>query len=108
MQYASDPYWGEKAAHFYYQLDTRDNQKDQKSITVHTELAQNDIPVYADKEKTSILYTMPAQEITSFVIEKQEDDWYTIASEAPVSDQKIDVSASYRSSVGYIKIKDLH
>ena len=107
MQYASDPYWGEKAAHFYYQLDTRSHQKDQKTITIQTQFVQNDIPVYADTKESSILYTVPAQEIASFVIEKQDDDWYTIASEAPVSDQKIDVSASYRSSVGYIKIKDL-
>lgn len=108
VQYASDPYWGEKAAHFYYQLDTRSHQKDQKTITIQTQFVQNDIPVYADTKESSILYTVPAQEIASFVIEKQDDDWYTIASEAPVSDQKIDVSASYRSSVGYIKIKDLH
>lgn len=107
VQYASDPYWGEKAAHFYYQLDARSNNKDQKNITIHTQFVTQDILVYADKEKSSVLYTIPAGQIASFVIEKKENNWYTIASEAPVSNQAIDTTASYRNSVGYIQVKDI-
>lgn len=111
VQYASDPYWGEKAAHFYYQLDKQNNYVDYNTIHLQTKITQGEFSVYASKDTKDPLYTYAPFSIVSFVIENEEENgnetWYTVNSESPVIDQKIDVSADYRSSVGYIKANDL-
>ena len=104
-QYASDPYWGEKAASFYYSLD---NGKDLNEIQIITQKLKNDLNVY-DEIDGSILYSYEKGDIISFVCTDSDNGWYQIMSEAPVKDGKIDINSTYtKDSVGYIQASDLN
>lgn len=105
VQYASDPYWGEKAASFYYSLD---NGKDLNEIQIITQKLKNDLNVY-DKIDGSVLYSYEKGDIISFVYTDSDNGWYQIMSEAPVKDGKIDINSTYtKDSVGYIQASDLN
>lgn len=105
VMYASDPYWGEKAASFYYSLD---DDKDINNIQLITTKLNKDINVYADDNAEDILYSYSSGDIVSFIIQKTENGWYQITSEAPVNNNKIDINKTFTSeSIGYVRIEDL-
>lgn len=102
VNYASDPYWGEKAASIYYQLEPQAYKK-YKLITVDPE---HSIDIY-NKENGDILYTYERHEIASFIVLNEDDHWYKIQSEVPIKNDKISVKSNYKCSVVYIQKDDL-
>ena len=104
VMYASDPYWGEKAASFYYNLD---NKKDFNTIQIITIKLKNDLNVYNAIGK-DILYSYKKGEIVSFNYVNTENGWYKIMSEAPYINNQIDVNKAYDSRcIAYIKASDI-
>lgn len=104
VMYASDPFWGEKAASFYYNLDTG---KDIKNIQVLTTKLSDKLNVY-DEINGSVLYSYEKGEIASFNIIKTKDGWYQVMSEAPIKDGKLNTEIEYtKDCIGFIKIDDL-
>ena len=103
VNYASDPYWGEKAASFYYQLD--EDGIDQKKNPIKTIQLSKDLKVYAPNKK-DVLYTYKKGSIASIHILKDEHRYYKISSEAPVKDNHLNVNAKYKNSYAYIKKSD--
>lgn len=100
VNYASDPYWGEKAASFYYRLDTKGIDRKQNKIKVVT-LSQ-DLNIYA-KDKKTVLYSYKKGSIVSIHILKEMNGWYKIASEAPIKNNKINTKIKYNPSYAYIE-----
>lgn len=90
VQYASDPYWGEKAASMYYHLD---QGVDSSQISIVTTITQQELPV--KDEDGQVLYSYPKNSIASFVVISQEGNTYEVVPEAPIKDGKIDPSISF-------------
>ena len=103
VKYASDPYWGEKAASFYYHLD--EGGIDQEKNPIKTIQLSKDLKVYAPNKK-NVLYTYKKGEIVSIHILKEEIGYYKISSEAPVKDNDLNVNSKYKNSYAYIKKSD--
>jgi beta-N-acetylglucosaminidase len=99
VNYASDPYWAEKAAFFYYQLEP----DAYKENTLITKVANRDISVYNGIDK-DVLYTYEKGDTASFLVIKEQDGWLQVRSELP----KGSIDDLYtEDSVGYIKKADL-
>lgn len=96
VQYASDPYWGEKAASIYYQLEP--NLKNKPSTWICTQ----DISVY-DKPNGHVLYTYSKKTIMSVIIKKQAHGWTQIASEVPIKNGAININGTYQNDSAYIE-----
>ena len=100
VNYASDPYWGEKAASFYYHLD--EDGIDQKKNVVKTIQLSKNLKVYAPNKK-DVLYTYNDGDIVSIHILKEENGYYKVSSEAPVKNNRLDTNIKYKNSYAYIK-----
>lgn len=100
VNYASDPYWGEKAASFYYHLD--EDGIDRKKNVVKTIQLSKNLKVYAPNKK-DVLYTYNDGDIVSIHILKEENGYYKVSSEAPVKNNHLDTNIKYKNSYAYIK-----
>lgn len=114
VRYASDPYWGEKAAAFYRKFDTAMGLKDQK-FPILIKNVEN-APLYEKPDKKStVLYKTPTVNHYSFyildTIKNGKDTWYKVKSDAPIKKGSVDLEASaYDETQGivYVNSKDLH
>ncbi len=55
VKYASDPYWGEKMAQYYYLLDSAKGMQDYNKYTIAVKKASTSIGIYKDASNTSTL-----------------------------------------------------
>lgn len=110
VSYASDPYWGEKAAQYYYKLDEALGFKDKDAYTLGINLDSDAIDVYQFSDLNSqILYQSNANEDYAFVILEAFDanghSWYKIQSDASLDqDSTVELLYDYdfANHVGYI------
>lgn len=107
VDYASDPYWGEKAAAFYYQLDGLIGYADYNSIHVETFIADEDIPVYGSEKGRNKLYTYKKGTLVSIALKNpdtiKKDGYRMIYSEVPVENKKKNIDGIYTPDCnGYI------
>lgn len=103
VNYASDPYWAEKAAFFYYQLDP----DAYKSYTLITQEAKKEIPVY-NKVNGDVLYSYDQSDIVSFLVIDEKDGWIEVQSEIPIINNKGNIEEIYtKDSTVYVKRADL-
>lgn len=115
VSYASDPYWGEKAAQFYMNIDKAFGSKDYNSVALGIKTSTDDVKVYQyDSTTSTILYSTGKNPDFSFVIldtiTNAEGDWYKVQSEATLNDEsKVDMIYYYDYSnyVAYIKQSDV-
>lgn len=96
VQYASDPYWGEKAASIYYQLEP--TLKNKPSTWICTQ----DISVY-DQPNGHVLYTYAKGSVISVLVKKESDGWIQIASETPIKNGAININGTYQNDSAYIE-----
>lgn len=101
VSYASDPYWGEKAAALYYSLEPEAYQNN----TLMTYQLDQDLNVYS-KDGT-ILYTYKAGKVVSFLVKGESKDRYEVASEVPIKNNQANVKAAYNNASAYVKKSDL-
>lgn len=116
LSYASDPYWGEKAAHWAWQLDLY--TKDKSDVGNETLVFKDAGAVNVRKEpstSSTVLYTTPANANMSFVLLEEvkgstvsgSDVWYKIQLDVPLNSNRtaIDYSGDkydFAKSYGYI------
>lgn len=112
VSYASDPYWGEKAAQNYYLLDKKLGMEDFNKYTIGIKDISNEINIYKNPNSESeILYSTDKQKDTSFIIletiNNDEGQWYKIQSDAALNDDgNVDNNVyyySFKDDIGYIK-----
>lgn len=92
VQYASDPYWGEKAAQYAFLMDEALGKKDWNRYCLG--ISQNkEVQLYETASKQSnVVYTVKKQGTFSFVLlEKttnKEGTWYLVQSDPSLDDKK--------------------
>lgn len=102
VRYASDPYWGEKAADFYRTFDMVMQGKDQSFSYL---VSEQPLTVYKGKEESTVLYKIDSVP-TSLLVLKQEDGWIRVRSDGAVNDgklQKSSITYDLKSSFGFVK-----
>lgn len=116
LSYASDPYWGEKAAHWAWSLDLY--TKDKSDVGKETLVFKDAGAVNVRKEpstSSTVLYTTPENANMSFVLLDEvkgstvsgSDVWYKIQLDVPLNSGRtaIDYSGDkydFTKSYGYI------
>lgn len=116
LSYASDPYWGEKAAHWAWSLDLY--TKDKSDVGKETLVFKDAGAVNVRKEpstSSTVLYTTPENANMSFVLLDEvkgstvsgSDVWYKIQLDVPLNSNRtaIDYSGDkydFVKSYGYI------
>lgn len=116
LSYASDPYWGEKAAHWAWSLDLY--TKDKSDVGKETLVFKDAGAVNVRKEpstSSAVLYTTPENANMSFVLLDEvkgstvsgSDVWYKIQLDVPLNSNRtaIDYSGDkydFAKSYGYI------
>ena len=109
IMYASDPYWGEKAANYYYMFDRDNGLLDynyyQLGITTHDSLN-----VRVEPNLTSgIPYNLKYQNVPVIILDEVEgayvngsNKWYKIVSDANLTDNRNSIqSCSYTNYYNY-------
>ena len=115
VSYASDPYWGEKAAVYYRQLDEGFGSVDENQYTLGIKTSSDAVDVYQYPQADSdVLYTTRKNPDFSFVIlssfSNDDGDWYQVQSEATMDeDSKVALSYNYDYSndLAYIRQSDV-
>ena len=101
VDYASDPYWGEKNAAMYYSLEPEIYKKNNLICFQ----AKKDIDVY--DASGSVLYSYKAGATVSFLKIKNAGNKIEVASETPIQNHTSDVKASYNNAKAYVKKSDI-
>lgn len=109
--YSDDPYWGEKAAGRYYQLDRDLGGTDLNRYALGIRSEKGETKVY-DEPDGKVLYTTGQAPDMAFVIIGTDDSglWWKVQSEATISDDKtVDLNYTYHftTDVGYIRMSDI-
>ncbi len=115
VSYSADPYWGEKAAAYYRNLDRTIGAGDGHSYTIG--IKTNDAFVYVfqyPENGSKVLYNSGQNPDMAFVILghviNDYGEWYKVQSEATLNaDSLIDLSYDYdyENDLGYIKAEDI-
>ncbi|MCH4285338.1 MULTISPECIES: glucosaminidase domain-containing protein [Erysipelotrichaceae] len=114
VKYASDPYWGEKAAQYAMEIDEALGGKDQSQYALGIS-NQKEISVYTSADtKSKKLYTIEKGATFSFVlleeIKNKDGQWYRVQSDIALNkDRKRvnDGTYSFKDSYGYIKAENI-
>lgn len=117
VSYASDPYWGEKAAQYYYQMDKTLGGNDANRYTI--KILKNDVKnakAYAlPNTSSNVIFLTPSYtDYALIIIDEMEGDevdgstlWYKIQSDAILNSRRsaIDLSAenyNFQTDVVYM------
>lgn len=105
VSYASDPYWGEKAAQYYQRMDEALGDKDENAYALGVVATAKEVAVHKEASVDSaILYTNEGNRDFSFVLLEKQGEWYKIQSDTSLSTSSI---YDYENSIGYIKQSDI-
>ncbi|NLC96085.1 MAG: hypothetical protein GX675_00730 [Erysipelotrichaceae bacterium] len=111
VSYASDPYWGEKAAQNYYQLDKALGMNDFNKYTIGIKTKYGKVNVYSEASTSSnVLYkTDDTKNISFLILDDYNDEFYKIQSDATIKNNKIESLHYYdfTRDIGYIKKSDI-
>jgi len=115
VSYASDPYWGEKAAQYYMRIDTQMGNKDLNAYAIGIKSTTSDVKVYQDPDSSSnVLYTTDKNYDYSFVlldkISRNGNSWYKVQID-PSMNKSGKMTGIYTydftEMIGYIKTSDV-
>ena len=71
VEYAIDPYWGEKSAGNYYQLDSSLGMKDSNAYALGIKTTDGSFRIYKDSDLTSLMYNISdIQPYSVIILEK--------------------------------------
>ncbi len=115
VSYASDPYWGEKAAMYYLKVDEAFGYKDYNAHAIGIKTSLDNVPIYSEPHKDSkVIYRTGKMPEFSFLIldliDTEEGMWYKVQSEATIdSNDEVDISYFYdfENYVGYVLKDDI-
>ncbi len=105
VSYASDPYWGEKAAQYYAYIDDTLGNKDENAYTIGVKEGVQSVPIYEEaNHDANVLYETGMQEEYAFIILEKianaSGTWYKIQMDLSTNDDGL---YSFRENVGYVK-----
>ncbi len=101
VSYASDPYWGEKAAQHYYQLDEQFAFADLNSVALAIKTSNKNISIF--DENNEVLYRSGNNPYMSFVVLDETDEMFKIQIDPVIYDDFNDEgSYDFQKNVGYI------
>lgn len=115
VRYASDPYWGEKAAAYYRSFDTVLNGLDQNKYTI-MKINQRSAPLYASANRDQLVYRTPNTPYSYVIVLKKvkgesvdgNDTWYQVQSDGIVKNGVLaagDGTYNFKENVVYIPAK---
>lgn len=115
VAYASDPYWGEKAASYYYKIDSSMGSKDNNQYALGISEGKS-VNIYKTAStKSDVLYATDAGYDSSFIllekVKNKSGTWYRIQSDMAfdASRKKLeDGTYPFKYSYGYVRAKDLN
>jgi len=100
VKYASDPYWGEKAAAIAWNLDEKMGNQDQFEYTIGIKdvlsTNHNNYPIYMDSNSAAASYQSKNQSTTAYLIldSQSENGLYMIQSDGLINSSKTGLDAS--------------
>lgn len=113
VSYASDPYWGEKAAQYFYEMDHAMQDKDHNHYALGI-VKNAGVSIYKNAEKKSdAVYSIKkGYDAALILLEKLENKdgvWYRVQSDPSLDkDQKqSDGGYNFKNSYGFVKADDL-
>ena len=117
VKYASDPFWGEKIAGWYYRLDQANGMKDYNSYIIGVKTANKVVNVYSSNNTSSkVLYQTKNKKSNlkiadyPFLIVGEEGDFYKVQTDTPIVNGNPSYSATYNwdNSKGYISKENIN
>lgn len=117
VKYASDPFWGEKIAGWYYRLDKASGMKDYNSYIIGIKTANKIVNVYSSNNTSSkVLYQTKNKKSNlkiadyPFLIVGEEGGFYKVQTDTPIINGNPSYSATYNwdNSVGYISKESIN
>ncbi|MBR3357041.1 MAG: glucosaminidase domain-containing protein [Solobacterium sp.] len=106
VNYASDPYWGEKAAAYCGMIARASGSADHGSQTILI-CRPGEIPVYRDAACTDVLYRAGVEkDYAAIVLEELPDAWH-IQSDLHVGRDDADYAYDFASDTGYLSKSDV-
>lgn len=113
ISYASDPYWGEKAAAFYSAIDQKMGNKDYQKYTIGIAKEKTSIKVKKEtSDSSSTLYEISDLPSYSFLILGEINGYYKIQSDPTLNANRTGIQQSkyvydFNNDYGYIKKSDV-
>ena len=117
VKYASDPFWGEKVAGWYYRLDQANGMKDYNSYIIGVKTANTVVNVYSSNNTSSkVLYQTKNKKSNlkiadyPFLIVGEEGGFYKVQTDTPIVNGYPSYSATYNwdNSKGYISKESIN
>ena len=114
---ASDPFWGEKVAGWYYRLDQANGMKDYNSYIIGVKTANTVVNVYSSNNTSSkVLYQTKNKKSNlkiadyPFLIVGEEGGFYKVQTDTPIVNGYPSYSATYNwdNSKGYISKESIN
>lgn len=104
VSYASDPYWGEKAAQYYYRIDDALGKKDIDQYAIAFANDGQNVKIYKDKNTESdVVYQSDAQADFAMIVLANDGEWLQIQSDPSQSE----TAYSFASDVAYVQKSDI-
>lgn len=103
VSYASDPYWGEKAAQYYFKLDKAFGFKDYNSVALAIKTNYDKVDI--KDENGEVLYSTRLSDM-SFPVLEELSTAYKIQLDPslyPIDGNEMDYTYSFQKNVGYIE-----
>ena len=97
--YSSDPYYGEKAASAYYDLDSKLGKKDYNNYALAIVLDRSKLNLYKDEDLDNLLQSLEDIKELSFVILEEHQNAYKIQIDYSFND---DYRYDFDRSIAYI------
>lgn len=115
VSYASDPYWGEKAAQYYYQIDQAMGNKDYNAYALGIKTTASKTKVYTQASTDSdVIYEINSLSDFAFtlleLVNTVQGDWYKIQTDPTLNVQgNVEVmnNYDYAHNVGYIPVETI-
>lgn len=119
IKYATDPYWGEKAASNAFNNDKKFGQQDFKSNTIGIKATSTSVPVRkSPNESSSVIYNLKnnsynVEKIPLIVFDKVTAngyDWYKVYTDIALDDSQNKTNGDYKfeKSYGYVRADYLY
>lgn len=115
VSYASDPYWGEKAAQYYMRIDSELGGKDKNAYAIGIKSNAKDIPIYTlPSGYSTVLYTTGPNWDYPFIllseIYSDGEYWYKVQADPSINDKRETTGIYYydfEDMFGYIRQSDV-
>ncbi|MFQ7539513.1 MAG: SH3 domain-containing protein, partial [Clostridium sp.] len=111
--YASDPYWGEKAAQYFYEMDHAMGDQDHNRYALGI-VKSSGVSIYKNADtKSDVIYRIKKGYDAALIllekVENKDGSWYRVQSDPSLdSKQKqSDGTYNFKNSYGFIKAEDV-